>query len=298
VNPDLEALLDAADRAVSETDVVAHPGPLRVGVDLGTAYVVMFAIDAAGSPVAGAYEFAEVVRDGVVVDFHGAVALVRRLKAGLEQRLMRTLGSAATCYPPGVPITEIRATRFVLESAGLVCSALVEEPTAANAILGLEDGAVVDVGGGTTGIAVVSKGKVIYTADEATGGTHFSLVIAGAHGISFEEAERRKTDPAQQAELLPLVRPVMEKVGTIVARHVRRHHPIEQIWIVGGSAAFPGMAEVVGAITGVPTTVPDRPLFVTPLGVALHDLGIGSGAGIVPDRVLPDDQLPRRDRDE
>lgn len=277
MNPDLTRLLGAADRAVTGTAAVTYAGPLRLGVDLGTAYVVLFAVDEGGNPLVGTYEYAEVVRDGVVVDFHGATQLVRRLKARLEQRLGRPLLSAATCYPPGVAVTEIRAARFVLEAAEMECTALVEEPTAANAVLQVTDGAVVDVGGGTTGVAVVSNGRVTYTADEPTGGTHFSLVIAGAHGISLEEAEARKTDPGQQADLAPLVRPVMEKVATIIARHIHEH-PVERILLVGGTSAFPGMAAVVTAITGVPATVPANPLFVTPLGVALHDRGTGNGA--------------------
>ena len=73
---------------------------------------------------------------------------------------------------------------------------------------------------GTTGIAVVEEGKVVYTADEATGGTHFTLVIAGAKNLTFEQAEQIKVDPSQQRLLFPVVRPVMEKVATIVERVV------------------------------------------------------------------------------
>jgi ethanolamine utilization protein EutJ len=147
---------------------------------------------------------------------------------------------------------------------------MVDEPTAANAVLGLGDGAVVDVGGGTTGVAVIRDGRVRYTADEPTGGTHFSLVIAGALDLSFEEAEVLKCDPGQHRRLFPLVRPVMEKVGSIVARHIR-NHPVETITLVGGTACFAGIAEVVEAVTGIRTVVPAHPLFITPLGIALHN---------------------------
>ncbi|HEX7974421.1 MAG TPA: hypothetical protein VF498_08440, partial [Anaerolineales bacterium] len=49
-----------------------------------------------------------------------------------------------------------------------------------------------------TGIAILQDGQVIYTADEPTGGTHFSLVIAGSLGIRYEEAEALKTDLAYE----------------------------------------------------------------------------------------------------
>jgi ethanolamine utilization protein EutJ len=152
----------------------------------------------------------------------------------------------------------------------------VDEPTAANALLGFRDGAIVDVGGGTTGIAVLRDGEVVYTADEATGGTHFSLVIAGAHDISFEAAEAMKTNPDEQARLFPVILPVMEKVASIVARHVEIYQSqsdfkVEHLVVVGGTSIFPGMAEVVEEYTGLPTHIPERPLFVTPLGIAMHD---------------------------
>ena len=115
----------------------------------------------------------------------------------------------------------------------------MDEPSAANQVLKVRDGAIVDVGGGTTGIAIVRNGKVIYTADEATGGTHFSLVIAGALEISFEEAEALKVQPGEQAHLFPLVRPVMEKVGTII-RAAQAGHPVEHITLVGGLRPFAG----------------------------------------------------------
>jgi ethanolamine utilization protein EutJ len=265
--PDLDAMMAAVERAMTARPSGKRVHRLRVGVDLGTAYTVLIALAEDGRPLVAAYEFADVVRDGVVTDFVGAVALVRRLRADVESRLGVPLVAAHGAYPPGVPVAEVRAVRYVIEGAGLECSGLVDEPTAANAVLQLPEGVVVDVGGGTTGIAVVQDGKVVHTADEPTGGTHFTLVIAGAHRISFTDAERRKTDPTEQRRLLPIVRPVMEKVATIVARHTRGW-PVSRVYLVGGSSAFPGFADVVTEVSGLEATVPVAPLFVTPLGIA------------------------------
>jgi Ethanolamine utilization protein, possible chaperonin len=52
-------------------------GELYVGVDLGTAYLVLVVLDAKGMPLAGEYQFASVVRDGLVVDYIGAVDRLR-----------------------------------------------------------------------------------------------------------------------------------------------------------------------------------------------------------------------------
>ena len=243
---------------------------LRIGVDLGTAYLVLVVLDGGQEILAGEYQFAEVVRDGLVVDFVGAVDRLRLMKKRLERRLGCELTHGATGYPPGVPQVEVRATANVLEAAGLACTRMIDEPTAANALLRIENGAIVDVGGGTTGIAVVQAGEVVHTADEPTGGTHFSLVIAGALDISFEDAEALKIDPGEQQRLFPVVRPVMEKVGSIIARNLA-DYPVENLTLVGGSAAYPGFSRVVEEYTGIPTRVPERPLFVTPLGIALQD---------------------------
>ena len=278
VRVDLPGLLTLADetilpRQLSETAKPLGPSPdsqLRVGADLGTAYLVLVVLDENGRPLAGEWQFAEVVRDGLVVDFIGAADLLRGMKERLERRLGRALTSAASAYPPGVPQAEVRAVANVVEAAGFQCSGLVDEPTAANLVLQLQEGAIVDVGGGTTGIAIVHKGRVVYTADEPTGGTHFSLVVAGSQNLSFEEAEAMKTRPEEQARLFPSIRPVMEKVASIISRHVEgRDVPV--IVLVGGTSAFPRMAEVVEEYTHIPTWVPPNPLFVTPLGIALYD---------------------------
>jgi ethanolamine utilization protein EutJ len=247
------------------------PPGVHVGVDLGTAYTVLVVLDQQNQPLAGEYRFAQIVRDGLVVDFHGAIGLLQELKRNVEKRLGFELTSAATTYPPGVSPSEVRATQHVVRAAGFECEQTVDEPTAANAVLQVSNGAVVDVGGGTTGIAVFREGEVVYTADEPTGGTHFSLVIAGALGIELEEAEHIKKNAAHHQRLFPIVRPVMEKVGTIVARHVATH-AVESIYLVGGTACFPGIDGVVQAVTGIQTVIPGFPLFVTPLGTAMHNL--------------------------
>jgi ethanolamine utilization protein EutJ len=225
---------------------------VKVGVDLGTAYIVLAVLDEQRQPLAGEYCFAEVVRDGLVVDFHGAIQRLAELKQNVEARLGFELTSAAVTYPPGVPLAEVRATRHVVEAVGLDCRQAIDEPTAANAVLQVENGAVVDVGGGTTGIAVIRTGEVIYTADEPTGGTHFSL-------------------SQNHNELFPLVRPVMEKIASIIARHINGYD-VETLYLVGGTACFTGIDQVLAEETGLKTVVPSHPLFVTPFGVAMHDV--------------------------
>ena len=281
MNSNLADLLTRTDRIMAGSNGW-HPNPnlisasgsdrssVHVGVDLGTAYTVLIVLDENFQPIAGDYEFAQVVRDGLVVDFVGAVDLLRRMKLKVESKLGFQLTSAATAYPPGVAPVEVRATANVLNGADLDCSSLIDEPSAANNVLQIKDGAIVDVGGGTTGIAVFKDGKAVYTADEPTGGTHFSLVIAGSTGLSFEEAEALKKDPKEQARLFPVIRPVMEKVATIINRHVEGYR-VDKLYLVGGTCSYPGMDEVIQEMTGIETFLPGNPLFVTPLGIAMNN---------------------------
>ena len=52
-----------------------HSAEVWVGVDLGTAYTVIAVLDVNKQPLAGTYQFAQIVEDGLVVDFKGAVEL-------------------------------------------------------------------------------------------------------------------------------------------------------------------------------------------------------------------------------
>ncbi len=255
-----------------------HTGALRVGVDLGTAYVVVTALDEAGDPVGIALEPAAVVKDGLVVDYLGAIDIVRALVRNLEEALGSRLLSCAVGLPPGTRRLDGGATVHVCEAAGLEVERVVDEPSAAAALLGIGDGVVVDVGGGTTGISVLQAGRVVYTADDPTGGTHFTLVIAGRFGIDFQEAERIKLTPEEQPRLFPILVPVMEKVARIVARHISGH-PAERVYLVGGAAAMQGFADVMAQRLGMPVVVPPEPLLVTPLGIALHARAGGVNGG-------------------
>lgn len=277
MNPSLDEFLNRAEVVMHHNtrsrpmSSLSEQTQVKVGVDLGTAYIVLAVLDEQRQPLAGEYCFAEVVRDGLVVDFHGAIQRLAELKQNVEARLGFELTSAAVTYPPGVPLAEVRATRHVVEAVGLDCRRAIDEPTAANAVLQVENGAVVDVGGGTTGIAVIRTGEVIYTADEPTGGTHFSLVVAGALDMAFEEAEVYKRNLQNHNELFPLVRPVMEKIASSITRHINGYD-VETLYLVGGTACFTGIDQVLAEETGLKTVVPSHPLFVTPFGVAMHDV--------------------------
>lgn len=219
-------------------------------------------------PVAGSYRYADVVRDGMVVDYIGAIRIVREMKEELEEKLGTELIYGAAAIPPGTDALDSGAIKNVVQGAGFEITALLDEPTAANEVLKIKNGAVVDIGGGTTGISILKDGKVIYVADEATGGTHFSLVISGAYQMSFQEADAYKRNWEHHKELLPVLKPVIEKVASIISRHIAGHD-VQGIYLVGGTSCLTGMEEIIQKKTGIPTYKPENPMFVTPLGIAM-----------------------------
>lgn len=242
---------------------------LLTGVDLGTAYIVISVLDEEFHPVCGAYRYASVVRDGLVVDYMGAVKIVRELKKEIEDKLGMELIYAAAAIPPGTSLNDNGAVKHVLESAGFIVTNILDEPTAANAVLRIQNGAVVDVGGGTTGISIFKNGEVIYTADEATGGTHFTLVLAGNYKISFDEAESIKKDRGRHQEIAPILRPVVQKVASIIERHIE-DYDVSNIYLVGGSSCLTGMEDIIAEELSIATFKPVNPFFVTPLGIAMN----------------------------
>lgn len=253
---------------VIEKPIISKSSVYYTGVDLGTACVVLAVLDENYKPVAGAYRYADVVRDGMVVDYIGAVRIVRELKEELEEKLNTELLYAAAAIPPGTDALDSGAIKNVVQATGLELTCLLDEPTAANALLKIQNGAVVDIGGGTTGISVLKDGKVISVVDEATGGTHFSLVLSGAYNIPFKEADQFKRDDKNHKEILPMLKPVVEKVSSIINNHIK-DYDVEEISLVGGTCCLTGIEKIVEKQTGIYTHKPKNPMFATPLGIAL-----------------------------
>ncbi len=243
-------------------------GDLSVGLDLGTAYIVLAVLNSSGEPLAGAYRAASVVRDGMVVDYLGAVDIVKELKAELELKLACELVDVAAAIPPGTESTDGGAVRNVAEAAGFRVLKVVDEPTAANELIQLQDGAVVDIGGGTTGVSIFKGGKVVHVVDEPSGGRHFSLVLAGAKKITEAEAEEYKLISSHHKEILPIVSPVIDKVSSIVVNAIR-DFDISELVVVGGTACLTGIEQKMSEQIGLPVSKPINPMFVTPLGIAL-----------------------------
>ncbi len=261
-------LLEQLNWAIQAPEEKPYSGDVFWGIDIGTANVVTVAADRGGRPLAGIVTPAKVTKEGLIVDYIGAVEMVKKQVGHIQKKLHCSLSAAMSAIPPGTEKGNGRITANILEAAGLDVVGIIDEPEAASLVLGIENGAIVDVGGGTTGISVIKEGRVLYSEDEATGGFQFDLVIAGHFGISVEQAEELKKKGAEQGRLYPVIRPVMEKVASIMEKSFRGQRPAA-IYLVGGACAFQGFSDFIYKYTGIPTYIPQYPLLVTPMGIAL-----------------------------
>lgn len=241
---------------------------LKVGLDLGTAYIVLVVLDEENNPIACEKQAASVLKDGVVVDYAGALRIVKELKAKLEQRLECELINCAIAMPAGTE-SSTKTHKYIAEGAGFEVVNILDEPTAANSIYQIKDGVVVDIGGGTTGLAIFKDGNVIRIEDEPTGGTHLSLVLAGNYHISFSEAEKIKQDYSKHMEILPIVKAVVEKMASIISKYIDKRQT-DTIYLCGGTCCLTGIEQIIEKQTGVPTIKPKNPFLVTPTGIAMN----------------------------
>jgi len=250
---------------------------LYAGIDLGTYKTIAIIIDETGKPRAASMRRTEVARSGLIVDYVGALNTTRDLMEEMRKYCPISIEQGATSFPPQTEYANLKTTTHILEGVGLEVLNVLDEPSAANQVLKIENGAIVDIGGGTTGIAVIKNGDVIYTNDEATGGVHLSLVLAGNYKIRYEEAEEIKIDKKRRREVLRIVRPVIEKIASIVASYLKEFDGLDKVCLVGGTCELDGFADIFAENIGMQTFRPPIPQLITPFGIALSCLHAGAG---------------------
>lgn len=255
---------DHATRAVTAEDT------LRVGIDLGTSSIVMVVLDQDDEILYGNFEYDHAVRDGLVVNFMDSVRILMRLKQQAEDILGQPLTTACGAIPPGTGDGSAKIVSNVIESAGFECRAVVDEPTAAAKFLHLKDGTVVDIGGGTTGISIFKRKRLVYVTDEATGGSHMTMVLAGHNHWSMDEAEKVKRDVSRETEVFATIRPVVEKMAAITSS-ATNGRPQQPVIVVGGAINFKDFVKTFSKALGTTAVKPEFPQFVTPIGIAMYD---------------------------
>ncbi|MBO88439.1 MAG: rod shape-determining protein [Rickettsiales bacterium] len=122
------------------------------------------------------------LRDGVIADFEVAEEMIKHFIRKVHNRRSFASPQVIVCVPSGSTEVERRAIRESAESAGARRVFLVEEPMAAAIGAGLPvteptGSMVVDIGGGTTEVAVLSLGGIVYSRSVRVGGDKMDEAI-------------------------------------------------------------------------------------------------------------------------
>jgi len=123
----------------------------------------------------GNIEAVRPLRDGVIADFEITEAMLRWFIARATTRRTLVKPRIIICVPFGITEVEKRAVKESAEGAGAREVYLIEEPMAAAIGAGLpitepSGNMVVDIGGGTTEVAVISLAGIVYSQSVRVGG--------------------------------------------------------------------------------------------------------------------------------
>lgn len=122
------------------------------------------------------------LKDGVIADFKVAEQMIQGLLKKVKKNWLTSIRSMVVCVPSGITEVEKRAVRDSAEHAGAKKVSLVSEPMAAAIGIGLDiseavGNMVVDIGGGTTEIAVIALSGIVIDESLRVGGSELDNAI-------------------------------------------------------------------------------------------------------------------------
>ena len=122
------------------------------------------------------------MREGVIADFDVAEEMIKHFIRKVHKRTTFTKPKIIVCVPHGATPVEKRAIRQSVLSAGARKAGLIAEPIAAAIGAGMPitdptGSMVVDIGGGTTEVAVLSLGDIVYARSVRVGGDRMDEAI-------------------------------------------------------------------------------------------------------------------------
>jgi len=178
--------LGTANTIIIQNDKIVVDEPSIVAIDTNTDRLI--AIGQQARQMQGkTHEHIKTIRplrDGVIADFKAAEIMIRGLikMANKKKSIFAANLKMVICIPSGSTEVEIRAVRDSAEHAGARETYLIHEPMAAALGIGLdvqapEGSMVIDIGGGTTEIAVISLSGIVTNKSIRTAGDDFTREI-------------------------------------------------------------------------------------------------------------------------
>jgi rod shape-determining protein MreB and related proteins len=293
--------------------VVDEPSAIAIERATGRVTAVGRSADALAGKEPHGIEVVHPLRDGVIAELDAAAAMLQAFlrQAGLHHGPLRP--SAVLCVPGGATWVERRS---LVAAAGSLrpryTVQLVEEPIAAAAGAGfdLADGSgafIVDIGGGTTEVAVVAGGHLVRAQSLRLGGnamdeaivntvradlglligrnaarslkTTLGLADAGSEPVETVGVDAAHRTPRVEHVPGTLVAGALENIAAMIVTAVEEmlsdvppnlaEDVVRgKIRLAGGGALLPGMASRIEAATSIPALVVDDPLRCAVRGAA------------------------------
>lgn len=219
------------------------------------------------------------LRDGVIADFEIAEEMIKHFIRKVHNRRSFASPQVIICVPSGSTAVERRAIQESAESAGARRVFLIEEPMAAAIGAGLPvteptGSMVVDVGGGTTEVAVLSLGGIVYARSVRVGGDKMDEAIISYirrnHNLLVGEssAERIKKQIGTAKPPEDGVGQSMEVKGRDLMNGVPKELVINQMQIAE-SLAEPAGAIIEAVKVALEHTAPELAADIVDKGIVL-----------------------------
>ena len=240
------------------------------------------------------------LRDGVIADFYACEMMIRGMIKMIpkQARLFSPSIRMVVCIPSGSTEVEIRAVRDSSEHAGGRDVYMIYEPMAAAIGIGIdvespEGCMIVDIGGGTTEIAVISLGGIVSNKSIKIAGDDFNQDIieymGRMHNLRIDEptAERIKIQvgsalpmsvPVSYQEISHCLEKSISKIEGAILQALESTPPElysdivkRGIYLTGGGALLHGLARRLTDKITIPFHVADDPL---------HSVARGTGVAL------------------
>jgi len=219
------------------------------------------------------------LRDGVIADFDVAEEMIKHFIRKVHNRRFGASPQVIVCVPSGSTAVERRAIQESAEAAGARRVFMIEEPMAAAIGAGLPvteptGSMIVDIGGGTTEVAVLSLGGIVYARSVRVGGDKMDEAIISYIRRNFNllvgesSAERIKKEIGTACAPEDGEGRMMEIKGRDLMNGVPKELVISQRQIAE-ALAEPVSAIIEGVKTALEHTAPELAADIVDKGVVL-----------------------------